>query len=177
MHTAPGHPLQANPELRLDPTAVERWLQLRQLDKPLFAQYIGWLSRVLRGDFGESLLYNRPIVELIAELLPSTLLLTVTAFCLALLLAVVVGIYTATRKNSWIDRFVCSLALVGISVPNFWFAIVLIIIFAYRLPLLTVGMRTPGEGNGRYSRHMVLPLSVMVVGSLLTMYVTYAVLL
>ena len=167
MHTAPGHPLQANPELRLDPTAVERWLQLRQLDKPLFAQYIGWLSRVLRGDFGESLLYNRPIVELIAELLPSTLLLTVTAFCLALLLAVVVGIYTATRKNSWIDRFVCSLALVRISVPNFWFAIVLIIIFAYRLPLLpAVGMRSPGDGSlADILRHMVLPLSVMVVGS------------
>ncbi|MCR3923594.1 MAG: hypothetical protein NUK65_13955, partial [Firmicutes bacterium] len=49
MHAAPGHPLQANPELRLDPTAVERWLQLRQLDQPLPAQYLSWLSRIFRG--------------------------------------------------------------------------------------------------------------------------------
>ncbi|HZK23878.1 MAG TPA: ABC transporter permease [Oscillospiraceae bacterium] len=167
MHAAPGHPLQANPELRLDPTAVERWLQLRQLDQPLLSQYLSWLSRVFRGDFGDSLLYNRPVVELIAERLPSTLLLTVTAFCLALFLAIVIGIYAATRQNSWLDRFVCTLSLAGISVPNFWFGIVLIILFAYRFPLLpSVGLRTPGDGSLLdILRHMLMPLFVMVAGN------------
>lgn len=167
MHAAPGHPLQANPELRLDPTAVERWLQLRQLDQPLVSQYFSWLSRVFRGDFGDSLLYNRPVVELIAERLPSTLLLTVSAFCLALSLAIVVGIYAATRQNSWVDRFVCAVSLAGISVPSFWFGIVLIILFAYRYPILpAVGMRTPGDGSlFDILQHMIMPLSVMVAAN------------
>ena len=56
MHYAPGRPFAANPELRLDPTAVERWFQLRELDQPLPSQYLSWLSRMVRGDFGTSLI-------------------------------------------------------------------------------------------------------------------------
>ncbi|NLP37904.1 MAG: ABC transporter permease [Firmicutes bacterium] len=164
MHWAPGHPLQANPELRLDPTAVERWLQLRNLDQPLPAQYLSWLSRMLRGDFGQSLLYNRPVIELIRERLPSTLLLTVTAFLIGLFLALVVGIYVAKKQNSWVDRMVQVYSLAGISVPGYWLGIVLIICFAYRFPLFSaVGMRTPGDGSlPDILQHMVLPLIVMV---------------
>ncbi|NLM53049.1 MAG: ABC transporter permease [Firmicutes bacterium] len=164
MHLAPGHPLQANPELRLDPTAVERWLQLRNLDQPLPAQYISWLSRMLRGDFGQSLLYNRPVTELILERLPSTLLLTVPAFVLGLLLAIIVGIYVARKQNSWAERLVQIFSLAGISVPSYWFGIVLIILFTYRFPLFSaVGMRTPGDGSfWDIIQHMVLPLTVMI---------------
>ena len=167
MHLAPGHPLQANPELRLDPTAVERWLALRQLDQPMPAQYLSWLSRMLRGDFGESLLYNRPVVDLIAERLPSTLLLTLTAFAVALILSVVIGTYAARYQGSAADRAVNMLSLAGISMPSFWLGIVLIIIFAYRFPVFSsVGMRTPGDGSiPDIIRHMILPLSVMVFGS------------
>ncbi|NLM46121.1 MAG: ABC transporter permease [Firmicutes bacterium] len=166
MHLAPGHPLQANPELRLDPTAVERWLKLRHLDEPLPAQYVAWLSRVLRGDFGESLLYNRPVLELIGERLPSTLLLTLTSFVIALLLAVAAGTYAARHRGSTFDRAVDLLSLGGISLPGFWLGIILILLFSYRYPVFpAVGMRTPGDGSlPDILQHMFLPLCVMVFG-------------
>lgn len=115
MHSAPGHPLQANPEMRLDPTAVERWLQIRNLDDPLPAQYLSWVSRVLRGDFGTSLLYNRPVAELIRERLPATLLLTVSAFILSFVLAIfcrtVIPPYTRTRSRGSIKKFIKSASI------------------------------------------------------------------
>jgi peptide/nickel transport system permease protein len=174
MHSAPGHPLQANPELRLDPTAVEKWLELRDLDDPLPAQYISWLSRMTRGDFGNSLIYNRPVVDLIKERLPATLLLTVTSFVLALGLAIVFGVFAATRQGSLPDRLVGLLSLAGISVPGFWFGIILIMIFSYRLVLLpSVGMRTPGQGGAfDIFLHMLMPVTVLALGSF-SHYVRY----
>ena len=174
MHSAPGHPLQANPELRLDPTAVEKWLELRDLDDPLPAQYVSWLSRMIRGDFGNSLIYNRPVVDLIKERLPATLLLTVTSFVLALGLAIVFSVFAATRQGSLPDRLVSLLSMVGISVPGFWFGIILIMIFSYRLALLpSVGMRTPGQG-GVFDifLHMLMPVAVLALGSF-SHYVRY----
>ena len=165
MHSAPGHPLQANPELRLDPTAVERWLQLRQLDQPLPAQYLSWLSRMTRGDFGNSLIYNRPVTELILERLPATLLLTVTAFFLAMGMAVFLGVYAAIREGSLIDRLVGLVSLIGISTPSFWLGIILVMIFSYRLTILpSIGMRTPGNGNfPDIAAHMVMPVAVLTL--------------
>ncbi|EEG76738.1 ABC transporter permease [Dethiobacter alkaliphilus] len=165
MHSAPGHPLQANPELRLDPTAVERWLELRDLDQPLPAQYVSWVSRMLRGDFGNSLIYNRPVVELIAERLPATLLLTVSSFLLALATAVVCGIYAAIRQGSLLDRLVGAVSLLGISMPGFWLGMLFIMVFSYRLAWLPgVGMRTPGgEGFLDLVAHMIMPVTVLAV--------------
>lgn len=174
MHSAPGHPLQANPELRLDPTAVERWLQLRELDGPLPAQYIAWLSRVFRGDFGNSLIYNRPVAELIAERLPATLLLTVTAFAISMSLALFCGTWAALRPGSLADRLLGVVSLAGISLPGFWLGIVLMMLFAYHYRWLPpVGMRTPGNGSpGDIILHMVMPLAVLVTGSF-SHYVKY----
>lgn len=162
MHSAPGHPLQANPEMRLDPTAVEKWLEIRDLDEPLPAQYVSWVSRMTRGDFGKSLIYNRPVVELIQERLPATLLLTVTSFCLALIVAILCGIYAAFHQESIMDRFVGVVSLMGISVPGFWLGMLLIMIFAFRLPWLpSVGMQTPGGGGYLdLAAHMIMPVTV-----------------
>lgn len=167
MHSAPGHPFQANPELRLDPTAVERWLELRQLQGPLPAQYLGWLSRMMRGDFGRSLIYNRPVAELILERLPATLLMTFTAFFLSLLLAILCGTWAALRQGSPADRLLGVLSLAGVSLPSFWLGMVLLMLLAYRYPWLpAVGMRTPGDGSpGDVFLHMLLPLTVLVAGS------------
>ncbi|NLN06684.1 MAG: ABC transporter permease, partial [Firmicutes bacterium] len=131
------------------------------------AQYVAWLSRVLRGDFGESLLYNRPVLELIGERLPSTLLLTLTSFVIAMLLAVAAGTYAARHRGSTFDRAVDLLSLGGISLPGFWLGIILILLFSYRYPVFpAVGMRTPGDGSVLdILQHMILPLCVMVFGS------------
>ncbi|MDI9462689.1 MAG: ABC transporter permease [Bacillota bacterium] len=174
LHVAPGHPLQSNPEMRLDPTAVERWLHLRQLDRPLFGRYISWLSRLFRGDFGVSLLYNRPVTELMAERLPSTLLLTVTAFVISLLLAVLIGTYAARYQDSACARVVNILSIAGNSLPDFWLGILLVLVFSYKNQLFpAAGMRTPGDGSpADIARHMVLPLSVMVFANF-SYYVRY----
>lgn len=174
MHSAPGHPLQANPEMRLDPTAVERWLQIRNLDDPLPAQYLSWVSRVLRGDFGTSLLYNRPVAELIRERLPATLLLTVSAFILSFVLAIFCGTYAAMRQGGLADRFLGIISLAGISLPGFWLGIILMMVFAYHFTWLpAVGMRTPGISTAPdILAHMIMPLTVQVAGSF-SYYVKY----
>ncbi|MBS3948225.1 MAG: ABC transporter permease [Dethiobacter sp.] len=166
MHLAPGRPLQANPELRADPTAVERWLQLRELDKPLPAQFFSWLSRLWRGDFGVSLIYNRPVAELVVERLPATILLSGSAFILALSLAMLYGALCAVNRGSRLDRTLNFLSLCGISIPSFWAGMLLLILFSYHLPWLpAAGMRTPGDGSILdVSRHMVLPVLVLSTG-------------
>lgn len=174
IHLAPGRPLQVNPEFRHDPTAVERWLQQRSLDKPLPSQYISWLSRLWRGDFGVSLLHNRPVAQLVAERLPATLLLGGTAFALALLLAVPLGVLSAARSGSWYDRALNLFSLACISVPAFWYGMLLVLLFAYLLPWLpAAGMRTPGDGSiPDVLAHLLMP-SVTLAAGLFAGYFRY----
>ncbi len=180
MHLAPGQPLQPDPELRLDPTAVERWLQLHQLDRPPAAQYVSWLSRIVSGDLGVSLLYNKPVRELIAERLPATLLLTVSALLLGLGAALPLGIISAVKKDKWPDRTVNAISLCFISIPGFWLGMVLIMLFSHRLHLFpAAGIMTPGEGGILdIIMHMVLPVCTLAAGSFAyyVRYVRYAVL-
>lgn len=160
MHLAPGNPLQANPEFRHDPTAVERWLQQRQLDRPLPAQYLSWLSRLWRGDFGVSLLHNRPVVQLVAERLPATIALGGTSFVLALLLALPLGALSAARSGSRLDRALNLFSLACLSVPSFWSGMLLMLLFTYLLPWLpAAGMRSPGDGAiPDIMLHLILPV-------------------
>ncbi|MBS3886465.1 MAG: ABC transporter permease [Dethiobacter sp.] len=180
MHSAPGHPLQANPELRLDPTAVERWLELQELDGPLPAQYLSWLSRLFRGDFGMSLIYNRPVLELALERLPATLFLTVPAFLLALGLAISCGTWAALRQGGFGDRLLGLGSLAGLSLPSFWLGIILMMLFSYGYPWLpAAGMRTAEDSSVLdILIHLILPLTMLVVGSFsyYFRYVRYAVL-
>jgi len=179
MHSAPGHPLQANPELRLDPTAVERWLELQELDGPLPAQYISWLSRMFRGDFGMSLIYSRPVKELALERLPATLLLTVPAFLLALGLAIICGTWAALRQGGFADRLLGLGTLAGLSLPSFWLGIILMMLFSYGYPWLpAAGMRTAEDSSvSDILTHLILPLTMLIVGSFsyYVRYVRYAV--
>ncbi len=180
MHSAPGHPLQANPELRLDPTAVERWLELQELDGPLPAQYVGWLSRMFRGDFGMSLIYNRPVSEMALERLPATLLLTVPAFLLALGLAISCGTWAALRQGGFADRLLGLVTLAGLSIPIFWLGIILMMLFSFSYPWLpAAGMRTAENSSlTDILTHLVLPVTMLVAGSFPNYfrYVRYAVL-
>jgi peptide/nickel transport system permease protein len=160
MHLAPGSPLQVNPELRHDPTAVERWLQQHKLDSPLPAQYVSWLSRLWRGDFGVSLLHNRPVAELVAERLPATILLGGSSFLFALLLALPLGVLSAARSGSRLARALNLISLACLSVPTFWSGMLLVLLFTYLLPWLpAAGMRTPGVGSiPDILSHLVLPV-------------------
>jgi len=105
-------------------------------DRPILVQYGYFLANVLHGDFGTSLRYGEPALKLVLDRLPATIELASVAFAFALLIGIPVGILSAVRRNSFFDGLARILALVGLCVPNFWFGLMLIIIFAVNLKVL-----------------------------------------
>src|SRR5262249_43318952 len=103
------------------------------LNDPIPVQFATFVSNALQGDFGTSLLRNRPVSELIPDALPYTLRLALAAFITSIVIGVSLGVISATWKGSWIDRTAVFTSLVGVSVPDFWLAMILIVIFAVHL--------------------------------------------
>jgi peptide/nickel transport system permease protein len=102
------------------------------LDRPVMEQYVRFIGKGLKGDFGMSIRYEQPALEVVIERLPATLELTAVAFSFMLILALPLGILAAVKKNSILDLFSSGLALFGQSVPTFWFGIVLILLFSVK---------------------------------------------
>lgn len=120
------------------------------LDRPLIVQYGDWLLRTLGGDFGQSLYFKTPVVALIGEKIGVTVVLALASLALALLLAIPLGILAALNPNTWIDRLALALAVAGQALPNFFFALVLVMIFSIKLRWL------PVSGSDTWA-HFVLP--------------------
>ena len=144
-----------------DPTAVllplnatdEQKASLRaelNLDKPLHYQYLIFLEHAVEGDFGNSLRYREPAFPIVIRALPYTIRLMVVGIFFGLLVALPTGIISALKKNSWIDLFLQLGAILGQSIPNFWLAILLILVFAVNLRWL------PVSGTGSW-RNLILP--------------------
>jgi len=119
-------------------------------DRPLIVQYLEWLWRTLRGDLGMSLYYKTDVLGLVAAKLPTTLLLGVLSLAFALLVAIPLGVLAAVFANSWIDRVALAVAVVGQALPNFFFALCLIILFSIQLRWL------PVSGSATWA-HYVMP--------------------
>src|ERR687883_972891 len=96
------------------------------LDRPLVVQYLDWLWRTLRGDFGTSLYFKTDVVDLVMDKLPTTLVLAVLSLAFALLVSIPLGVAAAVWRGGWIDRFALALAVAGQALPNFFFALLLI---------------------------------------------------
>ena len=107
-------------------------------DRPLPVQYLDWLGRMLRGDFGESIYFKTAAGPLILDKLGTTLLLGFTSLIFALLVSVPLGVLAAVYKNGWIDRLCLGIAVVGQALPNFFFGLLLIMLFSITLSLLPV---------------------------------------
>jgi len=137
------------------------------LNRPLHVQFLEWLSRMIRFDFGTSLIDGQPVLNKILKFLPPTLLLTGTALVLSVLIAIPLGVLASLHRNTPIDYGLTVFAFLGISVPSFWAAIVLIIIFGVLLGWLpTGGMRTVGASVPPFIdtlRHLVLPATVLAL--------------
>jgi len=138
------------------------------LDRPFLAQMGSWYWRLLHGDLGESFLLGRPVTQAIVERLPVTLSLTLFSMLLSVSMAVSMGIVSAIRANSWVDQVVMTLALLGVAIPNFWLALLLIILFAVQLGWLPSGGYVPwDESPVGWLRSCVLPaasLALLQVG-------------
>ena len=180
MALMPGDPIdvmvQSDPNLTT--SDAERLKALYGLDKPLLERYKNWLSSALTGDFGYSRIHNRPTLEILVPRLINTTWLMAASLFLSLILAIPLGIYSALHPYSRSDYFINLVALGGISIPVFWLALMLIILFSVSLGWLPAGgMGSTGDGGltDRIS-HMILPvvtLSIASIGSL-TRYVRSA---
>jgi ABC-type dipeptide/oligopeptide/nickel transport system permease component len=151
LHLIPGDPAQIMLfGSRPTPQQVQQLRVQLGLDQPLPAQYGLYLERIVHGDFGQSFITGRPIVEEIAARLPDTLQLTLAAMLVAVLIGMPIGIVGGVRPGSWADRLGSGFAVLGVAVPYFWFALILILVFAVDLRVL------PSLGEGSWSA-IILP--------------------
>lgn len=144
----------------ISPEAAARIRTNLGLDQPLPTQYIKWLFTMLRGDLGNSFRTGEPVIGLIGERLGNTLTLTLAAFAIALVVALPIGVLSATKKNTWVDRVFTVVAFLGVSFPTFWLGIVFILIFSYQLGWFPVsGVATYGMERDILNRlhHLFLP--------------------
>ncbi|MGQ0641896.1 MAG: ABC transporter permease, partial [Gemmatimonadaceae bacterium] len=163
VHAAPGGPsVLADPKLTaVDRRAIERRLGI---DRPITEQYTRWLGRVVRGDLGNSFLYQVPNSAAIAERLPNTFILAASALAVAVIVGVTLGAYCAARPGSAIDQIVTIGASAAMAIPVFWLAMLLILVFAVTLGVLPAGgSATAGAEASLGDRlaHLVLPVVVL----------------
>jgi peptide/nickel transport system permease protein len=162
----PGDPVDllasANPDATPEQIAFLR--QLYGVDTPIPVRYWHWLTAALHGDLGFSRLQHRPVLEVVMPALGNTIILALTAFSIAIVIAVTLGTIAALRRGTWIERAIALLAYAGISIPVFWLGLMLIYLFAVTLGWLPAGgMPRPEEGMRGIFAHLALPVLTLVI--------------
>jgi peptide/nickel transport system permease protein len=158
LYLTPGDPVS----VILGPDASpQRIAELRQqlgLDQPVIVQVVRWFARLVRGDLGQSIYLNRPVVQTILERAEPTLMLTLLATLFAIALGLPIGILSATRAGSWVDLGAMLIALGGISMPTFWVGLNLMFVFAVVLGILPVAGYAPlSKGVWENLRYLLMP--------------------
>ena len=176
MRLAPGGPAEAQMDFssKASAEARERLRKLYGADQPFHKQYATWLKKFVTLDFGEAFADGRKVKDKILERLPITLTINSLSLGLILLIAIPIGIMSATRQYSLLDRFTTIFVFVGFSTPSFWLALLLIYFFGVQWGLLPIsgiqsldvtGLTTWGRLADR-SRHLILPIFVSAFGGL-----------
>lgn len=176
IHLAPGKPTDIetsmNPKVSYE--ARERLEKLYGLDKPVYVQYFNWLRRIAVFDFGRSYIDDRLVSDRIAERIPITLLINILAMILILAIGIPLGVISAVRRGTFLDRSTTVFAFIGFSVPEFWLALLLMSLFAITLGWLPISgiksidfarMSMSGKALDM-ARHLVLPVCLSAFGSL-----------
>lgn len=154
----PGDPISTLLELQRDPRVAAELRAFYGLDRPILEQYTTWLRTIASGSLGRSFINGAPVADLVLERFPRTIYLMLGGLAVSLLIAVPSAIVAATHRASWIDLGVSTLATVSMAVPNFWFGILLMLLFAVTLGWLpTTGFVEPTENFVGFLRHMVMP--------------------
>jgi len=173
IHAAPGGPLAiylSNPNVR--PEDIERLRRALGLDRPLWQQYWSWLLAFAQGDWGYSFSDGRPVASRIVERMPATLELVGVSIVAALSLTLPAGVMSAVQRGRWFDRMTTAVTMAGVSLPAFWFGLLLQIVFAIGLGWLpSSGRTTPGWSGGSgwsgglmdHVEHLVMPVAVLAV--------------
>ena len=161
----PGDPVLALAGEDRDPQTIAYLQEKYRLNDPVITQYASWLGRIMTGDFGVSIRTEKPVLELILQKLPVTLQLAAFAMIVALLIGVPAGIISAVRKGTLTDYSINIAALSGLSIPNFWLGILLILFVSVQWQLLpSSGYTSPLEDLGQNIRTMIMPAFVLGTG-------------
>lgn len=143
MHLLPGDPAVIIAGTEAGPEAVERIRHQLGLDRSIPEQLIVWLWHLAQGDFGTSIIHNESVLSALADRMPVTLSLTLVSFAITIPVGILFGVAAAKFRNTWIDSAVMFLALVGVSVPGFWIAILSVILFSVTLGWLPASGYVP----------------------------------
>ncbi|UUX51115.1 ABC transporter permease [Nisaea acidiphila] len=133
---------------------IEYIRELYGFDRPIYVQYLEWAGKAFRGDFGMSFYFKLPVADLLLERLPISMTLGVCAISFAILLSIPLGVLAAMQPNSILDRLALGISVVGQAMPSFWFALMLIVMFAVWYPIL------PTTGSETW-QHFILPTIVL----------------
>ena len=139
----PGDPAAVFLDVSATPQQLADVRHQLGLDQPFYVQMLAWYGRILHGDLGQSILLNRSVAQAIIERLPVTLSLTALSLIFAVLMGVIAGLLAAMRHGRWADQSLMILALLGLSVPEFWLGLMLIFFFAVRLHWFPAGNFVP----------------------------------
>ena len=176
IHLAPGKPTQLmtalNPKVSLE--VRERLEKLYGLDKPLPVQYLEWLKRMIKLDFGKSFIDGRNVSDKIKERLPITLSINILSLLIILGIAIPIGVISAVKQYSSLDRFTTFIVFIGFAIPSFWLALLLMYLFGVKLNLLPIsGLYSWNFSSLPFSekisdlaKHLILPVSVASFGGL-----------
>ena len=157
----PGDPARLMLGLNASPEAIETLRTQMGLDQPIVVRYLEWLYGMVTGDFGRSLTYSSPVIDLVEERLAVSLPLALMALTLSTIIAIPVGVFAAARRGRPADTVAMGLAQFGVAIPNFWFALLLVYVFAVGFRLVPAG-GFPGWGetwssHGQAFQALVLP--------------------
>lgn len=162
MEVVPGDPASFMMGINADPSAVAALRTQLGLDEPLPWRYLGWVWGMVQGDFGISYTYRVPVSELVAERIAISLPLTLYALALSTLIAFPAGIIAAARRNSAADLSVMGATQLGVAIPNFWFAMMLVLVFAINLRWFSAG-GFPGWDEGFWQAMKALTLPAIAL--------------
>jgi len=176
IHLAPGGPVEVETEMALKASAQarENLKKLYGLDKPLHEQYFNWLERFVTLDFGKSFTDGKKVIDKIKERIPVTLTINLLSLILILMVAIPIGVLSATKQYSLFDKLTTVFVFVGFSTPTFWLALLLMIIFGVTLGWLPIsGIQSIDVSEMTYFerlidwiKHLILPVGISAFGGI-----------
>ena len=168
IHLQPGNPYSTMIDPSVSPEVLKEMLTKIGYYDPIYIKYIKWISRVFTGDLGYSIYYGKPVLDIIGTRMLNTIILSSFALIVSIVLGIIIGIFCAIKKNTLFDYIVTVFSFIGVSIPAFFFGLILIKIFSFDLKLLPIsGMSTLGNDyTGLKSimdtlKHMILPGTVL----------------
>jgi len=176
IHLAPGNPVEVQTEMSLKASAQARdnLKKLYGLDKPLHIQYFDWLKRFVKLDFGKSFVDGRKVIDKIIERIPITLTINILSLILIFIIALPIGILSATKQYSIFDKLSTIFVFIGFSTPTFWLALLLMILFGVNMGLLPIsGIQSIDTSEMAtfdrlwdWIKHLILPVGISAFGGI-----------